>query len=303
MTTPTLRLQSTGAGVQSTAIAILIRDGKLPPIDGAIFADTGWEPQAVYAHLDRMEAELYKPLGIPLYRVSNGNIRADALNPETRGASMPLFVKNPDETEGMVRRQCTKEYKVQPIKRHVRELLGYPHPKPIPKGIYAEQLVGISTDEVHRAKDSGIRYSVNTFPLLELELSRRDCLRILHAAGWETTPKSACIGCPFHGNAAWRRLRDDHPDEWDDAVDFDAQIRGGSAHAAAKGHGLRGTAFLHRSRLPLAQAPIDHATRAENNAAQLSITDLVADIEAGVDIDAYEFEQGCGPWSCRSDGA
>lgn len=299
---PRLRVQSTGAGVQSTAIALLIQQGKLPPIDGAIFADTGWEPKSVYTHLDRMEEEIYRPMGVPLYRVSAGNIRDDALDPEHRFASMPMFVRNPDGSGGMARRQCTSEYKLKPIKRQVRELLGYPHPKPVPKGVYVEQLVGISTDEVQRAKDSGIRYSVNTFPLLDLGLSRRDCLRVLHAAGWETTPKSACIGCPFHGNAQWRRLRDETPDEWADAVEFDAAIRNGSARANAQGQPLRGHMYLHRSLLPLADAPVDHRTNAEKNASQLTIPDLIGDMEAGVDIDAYEFEQGCGPWSCRSDG-
>lgn len=297
----TLRLQSCGAGVQSTAVALLIQQGKLPPIDGAIFADTGWEPKAVYEHLDRMEQEIFKPMGVPLYRVSAGNIRSDVLDPEKRFASMPLFVRNPDGSRGMARRQCTSEYKLKPIKRKTRELLGYPHPKPVPKGVYVDQLIGISTDEVHRAKDSGLRYSINSFPLLDLGLSRRDCLRILHAAGWETTPKSACIGCPFHGNAQWRRMRDESPEEWADAVDFDAAIRNGSARANAQGQGLRGHMFMHSSLLPLDEAPVDRITKAERDASQLDLVDLAEDIEAGVDIDA-EFEQGCGPWSCRSDG-
>jgi len=69
---------SLGAGVQSTALALLSIDGKLPPIDCAIFADTGWEPAAVYQHLDRLTAELSRN-SIPTYIVSNGNIRADPL--------------------------------------------------------------------------------------------------------------------------------------------------------------------------------------------------------------------------------
>ena len=37
---------------------------------------------------------------------------------------MPYFVRNPDGTDGMGRRQCTSEYKLAPINRKVRELLG-----------------------------------------------------------------------------------------------------------------------------------------------------------------------------------
>lgn len=207
-TAPALRLLSLGAGVQSTTLLLLAAEGRLPRLDGAIFADTGWEPAAVYEHLDRLEREVAQPAGIPIYRVSAGNIRRDALDPAHRFASMPLFIKNPDGSDGMTRRQCTAEYKLKPIKRQARQLLGYPHPTPVPRGVFAEQWVGISRDEFGRAKDSGIQYLKSAHPLLYLDgaadgregWTREDCLRYLRANGWESTPKSACIGCPFHGN-------------------------------------------------------------------------------------------------------
>ncbi|MCX5054474.1 MULTISPECIES: hypothetical protein [unclassified Streptomyces] len=40
--------------------------------------------------------------------------------------------------------RSTGEYKVKPIKWKVRELLGYPYPTRIPKGVFVEQWVGIS---------------------------------------------------------------------------------------------------------------------------------------------------------------
>lgn len=353
--TPKLRLLSLGAGVQSTALAIMAAVGDLEPLDGAIFSDTGWEPRAVYDHLDRLEREVLAPAGIPLYRVTSGNIRNDALDPDHRFASMPLFVLNPPteepvylgtepcpercgwlewrnastddgwavetldgqvyvqpvecetcdstgavphqvgtkrvQTKGMARRQCTSEYKLKPIKRQVRELLGFPHPIRVPKGVYVEQWVGISRDEFGRAKDSDVRYSRNRFPLLELDMSRDDCMALLEAHGWGSTTKSACIGCPFHGNAQWRDLRDNHPDEWADAVAFDKAIRNGSAHANAKGQELRGSMYLHASCVPLDQAPIDRATRAERKAAEGDLFTELAEREHN--------DVSCGPFSCR----
>jgi 3'-phosphoadenosine 5'-phosphosulfate sulfotransferase (PAPS reductase)/FAD synthetase len=82
------RLLSLGAGVQSTTLLILAARGDLEPLDGAVFADTGWEPAAVYRHLDRIEREIAIPAGIPIHRVSVGNIRDDALDPAHRFASM-----------------------------------------------------------------------------------------------------------------------------------------------------------------------------------------------------------------------
>jgi 3'-phosphoadenosine 5'-phosphosulfate sulfotransferase (PAPS reductase)/FAD synthetase len=98
---------SLGAGVQSTSLLLLAAEGRLPRLDAAIFADTGWEPRAVYEHLDRIEREVARPAGIPILRVASGNIRDDALDPGTRFASMPLHILNPDGGKDMSRRQCT----------------------------------------------------------------------------------------------------------------------------------------------------------------------------------------------------
>jgi hypothetical protein len=300
---PNLRLLSLGAGVQSTTLLLLAAEGRLPRLDGAIFADTGWEPAAVYEHLDRIDREVAQPAGIPIYRVSVGNIRNDALDPEHRFASMPLFIKNPDGGDGMTRRQCTSEYKLKPIKAQARQLLGYPHPRPVPRGVYAEQWVGISRDEFGRAKDSGIQYLRSAWPLLDMDgaadgregWTRDDCIRYLRANDWASTPKSACIGCPFHGNAQWRRLRDEQPTEWADAVDFDRSIRAGNARGNANGKPLLGEAYLHRSRLPLDQAPIDRVTAHEWASKQTDIFGQLADIE----LEEGD-PDGCSPWSCRS---
>lgn len=333
-TTDGLVVLSCGAGVQSTAILLLAIDGNLPKPDAVIFADTGWEPRAVYDQVDRLEA-LARGVGIAFHRVAQGNLRQDAINPAHRYASIPYFVLaaegtvrdpiyadttdtlygaatgNGDgsrivgygperpltlaERQGMGRRQCTAEYKLAPITRKIRELLGASPPsfQRVPKGRVAEQWVGFSTDEVVRAnrrKDSqGVSYLTTRYPLLDLGMSRRDCEQYLAAKGWGHTTKSACIGCPFHGNRQWRDLRDNHPQEWADAVAFDAAIRKGGA----RGLPLAGEAFLHASRVPLDQAPIDKPTRAELAERQGSLLDL---LEEGEPL-------GCSPYGCRMDGA
>lgn len=288
--TPVIRTLSLGAGVQSTTVYLLACEGVIPPFDAAIFADTGWEPDRVYQHLYLLEQHGAQVGGPPILRVSSGNIRNDALDPEHRFASMPLYVLNRDGSDGMARRQCTSEYKLKPIKAKVRNLLGYPHPTPVPRGLYAEVAIGISTDEIGRLRDSDVQYMRNVFPLIDLGMSRKDCQRFQKERGWGNVPKSACVGCPFHGNRQWREIRDNHPDEWADAVAFDAAIRNGSARANAAGKDLRGSMFLHRSRRPLSDAPIDRVTYREWADRQ---GDLFDEIEDG-DPD------GCSPWTCRS---
>ncbi|MEU1149437.1 hypothetical protein ACFYO9_38470 [Streptomyces sp. NPDC005863] len=193
--------------------------------------------------------------------------------------------------------RSTGEYKIKPLKKQVRELLGYPYPARIPRDVFVEQWVGISADEFHRAKDSDVKYMRNRHPLIEVDWSRADCVRYLTSIGLADTPKSSCLGCPFHGNAQWRSIRDLSPQEWADVVAFDAAIRQGNVRANATGNRLLGEAFLHRSRMPLDQAPIDHVTAAEWTALQQELGDGEADaqeLEDGV-ID------GCSPWACRGE--
>jgi 3'-phosphoadenosine 5'-phosphosulfate sulfotransferase (PAPS reductase)/FAD synthetase len=97
-----MRILSLGAGVQSTTLLLMAAENMFEhQLDLAIFADTGYEPQAVYDHLDKIEKEIAEPAGIPIYRVSAGNIKKDALNTEHAFASMPLFVRKPDGSKGM----------------------------------------------------------------------------------------------------------------------------------------------------------------------------------------------------------
>lgn len=129
--TPTeepLRILSLGAGVQSTALLMLVLDGEVQA-DAAIFADTGWEPAAVYAHLEQLRV-LAAMRGFPVYVVSNGNIRNTASQTDFYDA--PYYLRNPDGSDGMSRRQCTHQLKIVPIRRKTRELMAARGLKPTP---------------------------------------------------------------------------------------------------------------------------------------------------------------------------
>lgn len=263
----------------------------IPPFDCALFADTRWEPRAVYANLERL-ADHAERAGIPVRIISAGDIRADALNPQHRFVSMPLHVLNPDGSKGLARRQYTSEYKITPLKRAARELLGYPHPRRVPRGIYVEQAIGISTDEFARAKDSGVNFLRNVFPLLDLGWDRARRVEYLAERGFGQTVKSACVGCPFHGNAGWRWIRDHDPDGWAQAVEFDKAIRHGYPRATEQGQPLRGQYFLHRSCRPLDEVDLEPRIASRRH---LRLVALDAAEEADPD--------GCSPWTCRSGSA
>lgn len=241
---------SLGAGVQSTTLALAATRGDVGPMpDFAIFADTYWEPKKVRSHLRWLRGQLR----FPVYEVSAGNIREDILARRNttggRFAAIPWFIRNPDGTAGMGRRQCTKEYKLGPIVRKVRELLGSPGRARIsPDSV--EMWVGISIDETIRMKPARQRFIRNRWPLIEANMSRCDCEKWL-AERQFSAPKSSCIGCPFHSNAMWRDMRDNAPEEWADACEVDRQLRSGDAGK------MRVQEFMHVSLQPLSEAPID----------------------------------------------
>ena len=53
-----LRILSLGAGVQSTALALMIAKGEVPMVDFGIFADTQGEPDYIYKHLKWLQKQL-----------------------------------------------------------------------------------------------------------------------------------------------------------------------------------------------------------------------------------------------------
>lgn len=236
MTGP-LRILSLGAGVQSTALLMLVLDGEVQA-DAAIFADTGWEPAAVYAHLEELRA-LAAMRGFPIHVVSNGNIR-DTVS-QNAFYDAPYYLRNPDGSDGMSR-QCTHQLKIVPIRRKTRELMTERGIEGTPPGA-VECLIGISLDEVQRMKPSDAKYIVNCWPLVDRGWTRDDCRAYLERLGIDA-PRSACIGCPYHSDREWRALRDTAPDEFADAVVFERELQ-------ATGAALRGLPFLHRQRVPL----------------------------------------------------
>jgi hypothetical protein len=146
-----------------------------------------------------------------------------------------------------------------------------------------------------RAKDSGLRFLRNVFPLIDLGFDRVRCLEFLAERGFGETVKSACVGCPFHGNAGWRWVRDNDPEGWTEAVEFDRAIRHGYPRATNQGQELRGQYFLHRSCTPLDQVDLDTPAKPRTKRhLRLITTDSAHRADEDGDPD------GCSPWSCRS---
>jgi len=246
-----LTVLSLGAGIQSTTILLMACRGELPKPDIAIFADTGWESEETYRHLGWLTKEAGAN-SIPVIKVQTGNIRDDILNAQELGirfASMPLFCVNKGRV-GMLKRQCTSDYKIVPIHKKIRELLGYkPRQRIAPDAV--EQWIGISIDEAQRVFGFyNQRWLNNAFPLIEKGLSRTTCeLWLYQNYPQLKVAKSACLGCPFRCDSEWHEVKDNN-EQWQSVIEFDRAIRD------IKGQIKSEELYLHRSLQPLEQVDL-----------------------------------------------
>lgn len=237
-----------GAGVQSTAVLMMSIHGDLPPLDFAVFSDTGSEPASVYRHLEWLEAQADKA-GIEIIRTGRDESLEDSLRSDGHQSAIPAFVDKGTGSRGMLLRYCTVDFKVAPKTRAIRERIGVGAKGRVGKH-HVRQWFGISYDEVERMHTADVAYMSHIYPLVDRKMTRDDCHTWMADHGYPESPRSACYFCPYHSDEEWRRLRDEEPAEWDRAIRLDADLRTGQLH------GVTGEVYLHDSLLPLADAPL-----------------------------------------------
>ena len=230
-----MNILSLGAGVQSSTLALMAAKGEIGPMpDAAIFADTGWEPKKVHDYLDWLE----KQLPFPVYRVMHKDGIRESFFNNNKSAILPFFTSS----GGMGKRQCTVDYKIYPIQKKVRELLGYKPRQRIPKNA-CTMWIGISTDEAIRMKPSRVSWIEHRWPLIENRMSRGQCLEWFDSIQTIRPPKSSCLGCPYHSDKQWVEIKNNSQEEWEDVIYMDKIIRRVS--------GMKDNQFMHKSCKPI----------------------------------------------------
>jgi hypothetical protein len=259
------RILNLGAGVQSTTVYLMYLRGEIEPgIECAIFADTGEESASVYAHLEWLQSLGGPPIVVRTIGRLGDDLTRGRNSTGGRFASIPAFTAAIEGVKaGMVRRQCTKEYKIEVIERFLRrELLGLQRGQRVPKGTSIAQVYGISLDEAGRSIRIRSRledraWLTPEFPLIDRMMTRGNCLNWLEAFGVpHEVQKSACVFCPFKSNAEWRRLRDTDSEGWARAVEVDVALR---VEGAVVNRKLDQKLYVHRSCVPLDKANLGDA--------------------------------------------
>jgi hypothetical protein len=227
-------------------MALMAAHGEITPMPKcAIFADTQDEPEEVYHWLEKLE----KWLPFPVHRVTEGRLSDSVTKLKTSKdgnlyteSGIPAYTLKPDGLKGMSQRQCTQNYKINPIRKFLRKWQK--------QGVV--QWIGISLDEAHRMKPSRDKWVTNVWPLIDKRMNRHNCLLWLNKNGYPKPPRSACIYCPYHSNSEWRALSDR---SFLEAAQFEKNLQAAFRQLT---HGNGNVPYLHPSRVNLME--VDFST-------------------------------------------
>lgn len=238
-----LSVLSMGWGKQTWAMAAMMALGELPRTDYLVFADTGHEHQATYDFIRHWTPWLGEH---GLNHIIVQGKRTDVVVQEwSNSVLIPAFtVETISGKEGQLKRQCTHDWKIMPIRRFVRAELERRGLHRSPGSV--EMQMGISFDECQRIHSSDVSYITNAYPLAERHLTRLGCIQWLESHSLPVPPKSACTFCPFKSERSWGELKRRGGADWREAVEVDRLIRDRRP--------LWGPLYIHPGRKPLADA-------------------------------------------------
>jgi len=174
---------SYGGGVQSTALVVLAMR-ECWAIDEIVHVDLlDAESPATREYVARFREWLRRDHGRDITIIER-DLYGDML---ARHGFTPVPWHGKRE-RFMLSRQCTRQYKVQPLTRYLYDR--YP-------GDCIRLMLGISVDEYHRVRDSSAARIEHVYPLVDRRLTRWQCRDIIERAGLVVPSKSSCWFCPY----------------------------------------------------------------------------------------------------------
>lgn len=223
-----------GGGRQTVAMCLLIAKEAIPKPDRIVIADTSRENPMTWEYLEEYTQPLMKELGLEIEIASHDFATVDLYSHQGT-LLIPAFTKT-----GKFSSYCSGEWKRDVVERHLKR-------SGMKKGI---TLLGLSYDEKPRWKRA-IEKERHGFtvacPLVDLMLTTDDCKTVIERHGWPLPHRSSCYMCPHKTNAEWAHIRDNYPEEWNEAIDVDHEVRD---------HDDRGEIWLHKDRVPLSEADL-----------------------------------------------
>lgn len=229
---------SSGGGTQSTAIAVLIAQGKLPVPERAVIADTGRESSETWWYLDNYTRPLLSKVGLEIEIAPHDLATVDLYAADGKPL-IPAFTQ-----DGMMSAFCSNEWKKRVVGRWLRQR-GYDPKNPI------VEWIGFSRNEIGRCKPSDVKWIETEWPLIMgygICVNRHQCTQIVKDAGLPDPPRSACFMCPFKTDIEWKHQQENWPQDHARAIQLDKDIREKDSLNAL---------WLHRGRKPLDECSFD----------------------------------------------
>lgn len=251
-------------GKDSAALAVFVRH-HLPEIEVEyFFTDTGKELPEVYEFLGRLEGFLGKPI-----------LR---LNPQ-RDFDFWLREYNHFLPSAQTR-WCTRQLKLAPFEQWVRPMLA--------AGDTVVSYVAIRADEDYREGYTSKHKNLKVrLPFRESGVDKRGVMDILESSGvgipkyYDWRSRSGCTFCFFQQKIEWVRLREQHPEAYEDAKTYEKNaLEHGSPFTWTKGESLDDLAKPER----VQQIVEDFERRKQRELSRKPINPL-RPIESIVDID------------------
>ena len=260
-------------GRDSAALAVFMRQ-HYPKVEMEyFFTDTGKELPEVYEYLGRLEGFLGKPI-----------VR---LNPER---DFDFWLKQYNNyLPSAQSRWCTRQLKLRPFEQWVHPMLE--------QGQKVFSYVAIRGDEQYRegyaSKHDNL---IVRLPFKEENIDKMGVLEILEAAGlglpqyyaWRT--RSGCTFCFFQQKIEWVRLREQHPEAFEEAKAYEkTAVEQGSPFTWSQGESLEQL----EQPIRVEQIRQEHQKRLTRMRAKVQPNPLRKDFDA-LDIDdLYGQTKGC----------
>ena len=221
---------SFGAGTQSTALLGLVLAGEIERPDYVVFADTGSEMPHTYRIVEEMKRRC-EEANLPFVTVAHDQPLHEAYYDK---GGLPVI--------GI--RSCTSKWKIEPINRFMRSIVGMGRGK-----VLAEVWIGITTEERKRATPSTNQWTTRRYPLLELEMSRDDCIYYTRKRMKMKVEKSGCFLCPYQHAQQWNRLKATEPELFAKALMIEQKARSQGFKGGLWGSSRSIVAFDHNATL------------------------------------------------------
>lgn len=219
-----------GGGRQSAAILALIVKGVIQKPDAAAIADTGRENSSTWKYMEEVLQPAAKSIGIEIVRIPKEKYATVDLwgGADDQTLLIPAFTTENGKV-GKLPNYCSNEWKTRVIERFLRGL-----------GVKnIRKWLGFSVDEPKRwiPKQNNHRIYM---PLVGQQVTKKGCFDLVSEMGWPAPVHSSCWMCPNKSDVEWLDLKQNHPQDFALAVQFQKEIQLRDGHA-----------WLHSSCKPL----------------------------------------------------